>query len=161
MSDEQEIRQKEAERWWEFERDTLSFSKEYGHATVQSLITINGGAIVALLSFLAASDLKLQLSQTSVGSSVRYSLASFGIGLLLAVVVGGLGYLNFSFLNSGLPGPSALTKYVREGDVSGWKINSTMVVGTAWLAVVVAIGSALAFLAGAYFTLQALGGTAP
>ena len=156
MDLDQQLRQQEAERWWQMERDTLLFSKDYGHATVQSLITINGGAIIAFLSFLAAIKSNSNFNSIIERDLVGNSLMFFGVGLLSAVLAGAMGYLNFQFVNASLPGPSNLTRYVSHGVVDGWAPRNFATRATSWIAIAAVVSSAVAFLCGSYVALLIL-----
>ena len=151
--DDKEMRAGEAERWWQFSRDALTYAKDYGSSTIAALVTINGGAIIALLSFFAAAD-KGQLSVAK--ASISHSLIAYGVGLLLAVAAGGLGYINFSAVNGSLPSPNGLSRYVASGDVSGWTDRSKFINRSAILAVFLVSLSGVGFLCGSYSALSAL-----
>lgn len=153
MDSDQDIRASEAERWWQYFRDSLLFSKEYGFSTIKSLILINGGALIALLSFLAASDVRENLSEIS---SINYLYSCFFCyvaGLLLSIVAGGAGYFNFQFAALTLPFPDELSEFVRTGNKGAWLrhkgIGITAIIGAA-----AAILSGLSFSLGCWFALK-------
>ena len=155
MEFEQETRQKEAERWWEFQRDALGYSKEFGAVVVKSLLLINGGAIIAILSFVSNSKMDEQLKNAAYASNMLYTITFFVAGLILAIATAAVGYINFQYLTYKLPDPSELSNFVRNGDRSGWG-DGRWDTHTARFAVLLAFASAVAFVAGAYFALHTL-----
>jgi hypothetical protein len=155
MTKDQEIRGAEAERWWQVSRDAMAYSKDYGTVAVNSLILVNGGALLALLSFLAASEVRDQLTGPAIIRSVYWTFFFFALGMGLALVTAGVGYLNYLWIAFSQPGPSDLSEYVLEGRTSGWTshrgINITLVVGVG--AATFSLGS---FLTGCFFALTTI-----
>lgn len=157
MNEDQEIRNGAAERWWQFERDARTFSKDFGASTIQSLILINGGAIIALLSFLASTEIKTIIASNVQIYQIYWTFLGFSLGLIFAVVGGGVGYLNYLFLTDTQPGPAGLSRYIATGDTSGWKEHSGVTI-TIWVGVAAAIFSLVGFLIGCWFALQTIVG---
>jgi hypothetical protein len=154
MDDQQEIRKLEADRWWELQKDALLYSKEYGVIVVRSLILINGGAIIAFLSFLSSSKFSDGLNSNAT-FALKGCIVSFVVGLILSIAVGGIGYINFQYLTAKLPDPSDLSRYISDGDVSGFGTGRWDTY-TAWIAVFVTLLATAAFIVGTYFALCAI-----
>jgi uncharacterized membrane protein len=154
MNEDQELRRIESERWWSYREQSISHSKEYGIATVRSLILIHGAAIIATLTFV--SNLKTD-SKTAVDfHELKIAIAMFIVGLLLALLVGAMGYFNFQANAYGVPGPNQLHRYILSGDVTGWKDKSRATRGTTYAAIGLALVSFVQFALGSYFALAAL-----
>jgi hypothetical protein len=134
----------------------LQYSKEYGVATISSLITINGGAIIALLSFLAAGLSEGVLAAADVRTFLVNAFTCFGLALILSVVAGALGYMNFQAHVVGSPGPSGLSKFVRDGDVSSVKPEIKTIIYTARGAAFLVAVSVCLFIWGAWCAVRAL-----
>lgn len=64
----------------------LSFQNDLGHAVLKSLVLVNGGAIIALFTFIAAAGAKFQ------ALAVWWSFAWFVIGLVAAITTHFFGY---------------------------------------------------------------------
>ena len=153
---DQDLRLKEAERWWDFYIKVGESVREYGVVTVRSLILINGGALVALLAALSNIFGKSEENAHKLASGLGCASIFLILGLILAVGTGALGYLNFMFLHRELPGPYGLHKYVKTGDVSDWKKgNGSLVTVTMVAAILCAIFSGFLFVIGSFLGLTA------
>ncbi len=157
MDIDQKLRLVETERWWELYTGAATFAKEYGISTVRSLFLINGGAAVALLaalSHLLSDDDELA---KKIAADLNWSFGFFLFGLGCAVLTGAMGYFNFFYLGAGLPGPNELHRYLKTGDVSGWRPRRVIVPGTMYSAILFAALSLVAFASGAYCALRGFG----
>jgi len=156
MSDERneadlmQVRRDESDWWFQLERDTLLFSKEYGQSTIKSLITINGGAIIALLSFLASTVNSIKTENIFINAHPETAFWSFALGLVFAIISGGMGYMNFQFVNQSMPGPNGLNKYILYGDVAGWSNKRFALILTSWVALICTLISGAFFIFGAW-----------
>lgn len=150
MTPEQELRRDEAIRWWEFAQKAIGFSKDYGTATLQALILANGGAIIACLTAITS----LLSKGDTIGRALAVGLSTpilfFIIGLILAIVASGIGYLNFIALAASMPGPNGLKKYVESGDVGDWRRKKWTISTTMWLGISCVILSVASFCGGSW-----------
>ncbi len=157
MTDEQKLRMDEANRWWQYRQESVAFSKEYGLATVRSLILLNGGAIITLLSFLAAGLTSESLDISKVTNLAFWALASFSVGAVLAVITGGLGHLNFVAHAKYPQGPNGLMKYIESADTTEWGNHRAVAIPlTSKAAAFIAMVSIALFVGGAFFSLEIL-----
>lgn len=74
-------------------------SVEYGQAFIKSLITLNGGGILAVITFIGAllsrgSDRAFEVF-LNFSRSASFSIGLFALGLVLAVAVAGFSFRNF------------------------------------------------------------------
>ena len=157
LNADQKLRIIETERWWDVYTGAATFTKEYGISTVRSLFLINGGAAVALLAALShilTEDTELA---KKIAGDLNWSFGFFLLGLGCAVLTGAMGYFNFFYLGAGLPGPNELHRYLKTGDVSGWRPKSAVVSSTLYAAIVFATCSLIGFASGAFYALKAFG----
>jgi len=152
MADEQQrLREAEAAQWWEWKLASLSAAQEFGGATIKTLVLLNGGALVALGSYLGTNSASRGWMFSSLRDEITYVCLRFIGGLLAAALASGIAYFNYSIITESYPSPSELTKYITAGDVSGWRPKiSRLATPTAWAAVVSSIVSAAAFCWGAW-----------
>ena len=154
LTTEQELRKFESEKWWDFYQKAIGYAKDYGEATIQSLILINGGATVALLTFLSSMFSHDKMIAKTLASSLFYPFIFFSFGLLLAVIAGGIGYINFTLNAQALPGPNGLRKYIANGDITEWEPKKNLIKWTSLVAIGCVSGSVLVFAIGVFSSLQ-------
>ena len=143
----------EVEHWWAFRQSSIEHSKDYGIATVRSLILINGAAIIATLTFMSRLG---ENSRVNVGiGQIKVALGCYVFGLLFSLVTGALGYLNFQYNALEVPDPNQLEKAISSGKFAGRKSKS--INRTAIAAFLSAAFSFVAFACGSFFALLALG----
>ena len=143
----------QVERWWAFRQSAIEHSKDYGIATVRSLILINGAAIIATLTFISRLQ---ERSQIEVGiEQIKVALACYVFGLLFSLVTGALGYLNFQYNALSIPDPDRLESVIESGEFKGRQSKS--INRTAIAAFMSAVFSFVAFAGGSLFALFAIG----
>lgn len=133
--------------------------KDYGQETIKSLILLNGGAIVALLTFVGALLAKGELAQLRLAAVTLDRLlpafGCFGAGLATSVAAAGFGYLNFSALAEIAPSPRELHDWMSGVAVPACpKWLRTAPRWTAYAACAAAGGSFLLFLVGAWIVVD-------
>lgn len=132
---------------------SLSASKEYAVMGLRSVVLLNGGAIIALLTLVGAVVGKPDAwGQTLSPASFVPAFEAFGAGLILAVLAMVIGYFNFQVHLLAHAKPSALANHILKSE-SEWpsdlntrrvrKINWTL-----WVAVAFGIASLGAFFVG-------------
>lgn len=135
--------------------------REYGQATVRTLALLNGGAILALLTFTGSFFTRNDRILADVGVTFARSVADpfcyFGAGLVCGAIVAGIGYVNYSVVAA---------SYYDPGEMYDWLRGTTpkpkprwygpFAVGSAWVAVAIATTGLIAFVAGSIKALRAL-----
>lgn len=124
---------------------------EYAGAALRSLTLINGGAVVAILGFLAAISSGGMWSDLQIGKVIS-ALTSFAYGSACAVATLGLSYC-VSYLNAGYEASRVRTwqhPYLADGKNS--KAYDKAGIFLHIIAVLVAVASLVLFLRGVYFT---------
>jgi hypothetical protein len=157
MKNDQEMREFEVGLWSIFSQKAGEFTKEYGISTVRSLILINGGASVALLAAISNIYSKNDSAAKILAGNLSASFGFFLAGLTLAVMTGAMGYFNFFFVSQSLPGPHGLHKYIKSGDVSGWRNRSKLISLTMVAAVILAVLSLGFFGVGSLAAVRTFG----
>ena len=154
MPDDQEIRQTEVNLWWSFREKCIEHSKDYGAATIRSLILINGGAIIALLTFISSAR-----ENNRYFVDVFYlkcSIALFLAAIILAVIAGALGYFNFQSNALMVPRPDRLQHYVSTGEPLGISDKSKAIRRTALSAALFVGLAVFCFVAACVSALQGI-----
>ena len=133
----------------------------YGSTTVRSAFLLNGGAILAFMTFagglFAKSDQGMTLAAISFAHALTPALWSFVAGISLAAMTSGIGYLNFSaavltYFDHHRSYAFVHAKPVEEiSDKFRQTANFTVV-----LAVICAASSLICFLIGCVFVGQAV-----
>lgn len=148
------VEQAHAERMF-----VLSGIKEYGLSTIRQLTLLNGGALVALIAFLASlygkdpSNLALAKNLTA---GLIEPLLCFGIGLSAATLTAAVGYLHFYAAESAHPQPADLSSWMTGTELPSnparirWGIP-----GSAWLVIFLAVASLGAFGFGIHLVVKA------
>ncbi len=128
--------------------------------SIRTLFLLNGGAILALLtftgSFFSRNDQTLILLGVSLARKLTTAFYLFGGGLTCAAVLAGIAYINYSALYSTMEGPVSLLQFLTAKDrppVS--KVHLLITVLTARIAVVIACAGLGFFLIGAEVVVSA------
>jgi len=82
----EQLAAKEGDRRWHEASDRLKMANEYAHGGLKGLFLANGGAIVALLTFIG--NAKLQQADAAA-LQCSFTLFSLGLGLVLAAYIAG------------------------------------------------------------------------
>lgn len=82
-----EAAQQDYEQWMSGVADRLKFQQELGLGAIRSMILVNGGAVLALLTFLG------NKSQPVTPADLRAAFLWYGVGLSLALLTFFAGYL--------------------------------------------------------------------
>lgn len=108
------VRGQQAERAQAYE-----LAQNYGRDVVRALILLNGGAIVALLTFVGAlfskADPKLSRAAAAMLHEMDIPLTLFGTGLVSAVLAPAVGYLNMTILQSMMLNSFELSHFIQTG----------------------------------------------
>ena len=131
----------------------------FAQSAVRLLFLINGGAVIALLTFLGALYGKegraLQVAQT-LSKSLPDPMALYLLGLGLAVATAGWSYLNFSIMESTTRTPGELLAWSRHVPMKEVpKLSLRALMGSAWAAFAFGLASLGCFGWGAWLTLSA------
>lgn len=138
----------------------IEATKEYGAATIKSLILLNGGAIIALLALLSAlysKDAGAALIAAKV-LTVRLSkaLAWFAGGLGLAAITSAVGYLNWFNVAATYGTPSDVADWMRgEKAIATERWRERAINATIGLACLSALTSLACFGWGAWTVFRA------
>jgi hypothetical protein len=140
----------------------LGALKDYGLAAIKTLTVLNGGALVALLAFVASlygKDATYAPMAKALTAGLIVPFIWFVIGLGLAAVIAGLGYLSFSLVASMYPEPADLSAWMRSNPLPTQSRPRTVLVAVyRWLAVLAAVASLVAFARGFYLVTGAFRG---
>lgn len=143
----------EASRRWDEATERLKFATEYAHAGLKGLFLANGGAILALLTFLGNNR-----SARVESNDIWWAFISFAVGLsgVLAAYIAGYAshastmqaifarYANALSVSQGVPGSADSTKYDKLA-------NRTENFGIALF-----VASLVSFVCGAFLALDAI-----
>ncbi len=128
----------------------LSGAKELGLHSIKALVALNGGAMLAQLTFVAA----LFGKEAAQGTRMAVALAGrldipfqlFGWGLVLAIAAGILAYLNTWGAFNAYPEPSDLKSWIEGKSLPArGKVNSAYLSATAYLSSAAGVASAIVF----------------
>lgn len=131
----------------------------FAQSAVRLLFLINGGAVIALLTFLGALYGKegrgLEVAQ-ALSKSLPDAIALYLLGLVLAVATAGWSYLNFSIMESTTRAPEELLGWSRREPMQKVaKLSLRALIGSAWIAFGFGVVSLGCFGWGAWLTLSA------
>jgi hypothetical protein len=133
--------------------------KHYGSSTIRTLFLLNGASIIASLSLIGSLFTKGETSLTLVAVSLTHALKPalicFVIGLILATVVSGLAYLNFSAVAQSYWTPEHLFQFLHAKQPDPAPDSPRLIKGTARLAVALSVTSLAAFCVGAWVVADA------
>jgi hypothetical protein len=133
------------------------YSKEYGQTFIKTVFLLNGGAIIALLTFIGSMYTKDALNimvAISLGRSLVPAFLCFAGGLVCAALVAAIAYFNWNYVASSHPGPMALYEFLH-GKPLRQQIASKAILWTYRVAIVVALLSLGFFGLGAYLVTTA------
>jgi hypothetical protein len=153
-----ENRREEAARWWDEYSKCLEYSKEFGIATIRSLILINGGAVVAILATIGNIATKNDAIAKKLATAFGSTLLFFVVGLTLSVLAAGIGYSNYIFYTLRLPNPHKLQVYIEKGKLD-WNPDSAIEAIDRYLmyaGILSAASAFLMFILGAFYSVKDL-----
>ncbi len=135
--------------------------REYGTLSIRTLFLLNGGAILALLSFVANLVSKSDERQVLIGISIAHNLRPafyfFTSGVVLAGILAGIAYLNWGAVFRSWESPSHLFDLIDTGQSEALdQKESVFADRTVYLAIGVAFICLICFAAGAYFVAEAM-----
>jgi hypothetical protein len=150
------LEQSHKERMWALENVST-----YGLNTTKTLFLLNGGAIIAFMTFIGSlytrGDHGLILAAMSFGRALLPAFYSFIAGLCLSAIVSGLAYLNFSAAAETYYGPWQAHNFVLAKENKQIpQIYHSLTQGTAITAVVVSASSLICFVIGCSFVAHAV-----
>lgn len=150
------LEQSHKERMWALENIST-----YGLNTTKTLFLLNGGAIIAFITFVGGlysrGDHGLILAAMSFGRALLPALYSFIAGLCLSAVVSGLAYFNFSAAAETYYGPWQAFNFVHVKENSEIpSVYHRLTKGTAVFAVVISASSLACFIIGCIFVARAV-----
>lgn len=134
--------------------------RSFGTLSIKTLFLLNGGAILALLTFTASlfsrNDQTLILLGVSLAKKLITAFYFFGGGLTCAAVLAGIAYVNYSALYSTMEGPVSLLNFLNAKERPPVnKVHQLITVLTARIAVVIACLGLALFLIGAGVVVSA------
>jgi len=145
LNTEKYIAQHAEGRWKSHE-----FARDFGMNVIKTLLLLNAGAILAVLTFagnLYAKDgFKIEIA-IAFGRSIEPSIYFFISGIVLSVLTSFMGYLNWTSVGSGYLGPAELFEWVKGTEMKprgGRLVQPTMIA-----AVILGLLSLGCFLTGA------------
>ncbi|WP_162820692.1 hypothetical protein [Microvirga calopogonii] len=134
------------------------YSKEHGSLFIRTVFLLNGGAIIALLTFVSAmfgkTDLNVLLAIT-LGKKLVPAFYCFAGGLAAAALVTGLGFFNWRVVADSYAGPGPIFDWIHNKPIEQPPNANKLIQGTYWIAVTIVVGSLVAFIAGAYLVTTA------
>jgi hypothetical protein len=136
----------------------LSYSKEYGQIVVKTVFLLNGGAIIALLTFISSmygkSDLNI-LVAISLGKKLVPAFYLFAIGLVSAALVAAIGFFNWGWAALSHPDPAEVYNFVHHTPIED-RPEIHVKVGRSYQAAVgFAVVSLSCFIIGAFLVTSA------
>lgn len=153
LKSSEELSAKEAERHWNEASDRLRLANDYAHGGLKGLFLANGGAIVALLTFLGNAK---TLNHNSVELWCGFFSFSIGLGSVLAAYIAG--YVSHAFYmqaaaNRSAEEASKANHTNREFDSSSPDRKGSC---AEWTGIGFAIAALMFFLIGAFMALAAI-----
>ncbi|GEP07936.1 hypothetical protein MOX02_59740 [Methylobacterium oxalidis] len=138
----------------------LEAIKAYGVLSIKTLFLLNGGAILALLTFTASffsrSDHTMALVGISLAKQFVTAFYFFGAGLASAAIISGIAYVNYSALYHTYDTPGGLFLLINAKDREPTNdVHHRITVVTAWIAIGVACLGLACFLLGAWWVVSA------
>ncbi|WP_230531114.1 hypothetical protein [Microvirga roseola] len=129
-----------------------SFSKEHGQTFIKSVFLLNGGAILALLTFIGSmygkNDLNV-LAAISLGKKIVPAFYCFAIGLCSAALVALIGFFNWNLIANSYPGPGPLFDFLHHKPIEEKPATRKAIGWTYRIAIVLAALSIGCFVGGA------------
>ena len=134
---------------------SLKSLNDYGTLAVRSLFILNGGAILALLTFLAAFFSKNDQNTILIGINMARQLRSafymFASGVAISALVAGIAYINWSYMHEHYQSPSQLYSIMVSGKAEETSTSIFKVVkATAIISIGLGVISLLLFIIGAF-----------
>lgn len=134
--------------------------KAYGTLTIRTLFLLNGGAILALLTFTASffsrNDQTLILIGISLAKQFTIAFYFFGAGLASAAIISGIAYVNYSALFRTYDTPHGLFLMINAKDRAPPKdVHRSMTVWTTNIAITTACFGLCFFILGAWWVVSA------
>ena len=147
-----ELAKKEAERQWAEAERRLAYSVEYAQAGLKALFMSNGGAIIALLTFVGNG------ANVTEPNAIWWSFVWFSSGLAAVIAAYVIAYLSQSSI--------MVEAFVeaRNADAAAFETGQSYKIGKweragntlSWSAVVVTLLSFVSFVIGAFVALDAI-----
>jgi hypothetical protein len=134
--------------------------KAYGVLSIKTLFLLNGGAILALLTFTASffsrNDQTLILIGIALAKQFTGAFYFFGGGLACAAAISGIAYVNYSALIQTFDTPSGLFLMINAKDREPTKdVHHKITVWTARIAIASACLGLTLFIVGAWWVVSA------
>lgn len=150
------LEQSHKERMWALENVST-----YGLNTTKTLFLLNGGAIIAFITFVGGlytrGDHGLILAAISFGKALLPALYFFIGGLCLSAVVSGIAYFNFSAASETYLGPWQAFNFVHiKENTEIPTIYHQLAKGSALVAVIISASSLICFIVGCFFVAHAI-----
>ena len=134
---------------------SLKSVNDYGTLALRSVFILNGGAILALLTFLGAffskNDQNTILIGINIAHQLRLAFYMFVSGVAISALAAGVAYLNWSYMHEHYQSPSQLYSIMISGKAEETSPGVFKVVkATAIISIGLGIISLILFIAGAF-----------
>ncbi|MEE1612083.1 cell envelope integrity protein TolA [Microvirga sp. CF3016] len=135
-------------------------SKEYGQSYVRVTFLLNGGSILALMTFIGAifgkGDVNAMLVAISLAKHLYPAFLCFILGLVCSAVTSAISYLNWSWIYESHMQAGDLYLLMNSLPWDPAPINTDRNITLSfWAALATAIGALVCFIAGALFVVRA------
>ena len=137
---------------------SMDYMKEYGTIAIRSLLILNGGAIIALLTFIGSLLTRSETTNAIAIPLIRAltpAFLAFGFGLGFAAAIAGIAYLNFSFVMESYASAGDLYKWLSGNKFEARKSHKVLIPATMIAAIILAVASLAAFGTGSFRVYKA------
>jgi hypothetical protein len=135
-----------------------SYSKEHGLVVIRSLFLLNGGAILALLTFIGSmygKDSLNVLVAISLSTKLLPAFYAFAVGLIATTLTAIIGYFNWNWAVGTYPDPADLHMWLQHKPLEDPASARQKVRWSLWLAVASAALALICFGVGSYLVTTA------
>jgi hypothetical protein len=135
-------------------------AKEYGQAYLKSVFILNGGSILALLTFIGAvfgkGDATVIMVAISLSKALHPAFLSFIFGLMFAAATSAISYLNWNWVYRSYMQADDFNLYMRSlpSEPSPESTNRNITLSY-WSAIVFGLSSLICFAIGSLFVIEA------